>query len=196
MLRRNALTHILLIVTFINVAYIVTKMKATRKSFGSFEHSYTYQGNDHPGYLPLNGVELSPVSMTVEESESYPLLGPDSDEQWFSLTSTSAGYVRLGEMDRMFMVVMFHELHCLRILNLAFGKASIASLEHIQHCLNYLRLGALCSADLTLEPGDFEERDYRFNRVGATHTCRDWRMIYAVLDENYAMWKNKTAGTL
>ena len=133
--------------------------------------------------------------MTVEESNDFPVLGADSDDAWASLASPTFGHVRLGDADRLFMVTMYHEFHCLRILNLAFGRAEIAGLAHIRHCLNYLRLGALCASDLTLEPGDFERRDFDHERTGATHTCRDWRAAGRIMEDNLYAWRNKT-GTL
>lgn len=130
--------------------------------------------------------------MTVEESIHYPLFGAASDDQWFSLTSASYGYVRLGPDDRMFVVTTFHELHCLRLLNLAFSKAHVANTGHIKHCLNYIRQSVLCSPDLTIEPGNFEERHFDIDRTGATHACRDWSMVYPIMDDNYAVWLNIT----
>ncbi|GBE89266.1 hypothetical protein SCP_1502740 [Sparassis crispa] len=134
--------------------------------------------------------DLPLVSMTVEESMHYPLLGVPSDIEWFSSMSPGSGYVRLGPEDRMFVVTMFHELHCLRVLNLAFGKARFATPAHIKHCLNYLRQGILCAPDLTLEPGNFEEKDFEVERLGATHTCRDWSIVFQMMDENYYNWEN------
>ncbi|KAI0362152.1 hypothetical protein OH77DRAFT_1416377 [Trametes cingulata] len=191
---RNPLVVLLLLtINLMNLAYILNHTWRNRSSNALPGKSYTYRGHDHPRYLPLPDGDLPEVLVTFEESEHYPVEGPTSDDQWFSLSSASGGYVRLGPTNRMFMVTMFHELHCLRILNLAFGKHSIATLAHIQHCLNYLRLSALCFSDLSLEPGDFEKREYEVERVGATHVCRDWSSIYPVMDENYAAWKNMTA---
>lgn len=149
-----------------------------------------YSGHDFPQTLPL---DLPLVSLTVEESVHYTLLGDASDEEWFTLTpvDTGVGYVRLGPEDRLFGVSMMHELHCLRILNLAFGKAKIATPHHIKHCLGYIRQGVLCSPDLTLEPGNFEERDFDVERTGATHTCKDWSAVYSFMGENSARWDSK-----
>ncbi|KAI0331100.1 hypothetical protein GY45DRAFT_662970 [Cubamyces sp. BRFM 1775] len=191
---RNGAAVLLLLISLLNLSYVVYRVRSpAADNIQPERRVYTYLGHDHPAYLPLDGMDDLPLSpLTVEESEMYPLLGPESDAQWSSLSSASGGYVRLGPMDRLFLVAMFHELHCLRILNFAFGKAKIASRAHIQHCLNYLRLGALCASDLTLEPGDFEQRDYTQERKGATHTCRDWSLVYTLLDDNYSAWQNRT----
>lgn len=152
-----------------------------------------YQGHEFPETLPLpSSARVLPVIYhQVQESEEYPVSGLDSDPQWFSLTSSSFGYVRLGKSKRLFMVTMFHELHCLRILNLAFEPHHIES-GHINHCLDYLRQAALCSADLTLEKGDFTQRDFASsNKTGEVHMCRDWRMVYQVMDDNLRDWVTK-----
>ena len=83
---------------------------------------------------------------------------------------------------------MFHELHCLRILNLAFDPSNIVSEGHIKHCLGYLRQMVLCSPDLTLERAGWEERDFDFDRVGATHVCRNWETVYETVERNYQQW--------
>ncbi|PCH39114.1 hypothetical protein WOLCODRAFT_85109 [Wolfiporia cocos MD-104 SS10] len=150
-----------------------------------------YQGHDHPQTLPLADIDL--VALTVEESVHYPLSGSDSDDEWNSLSSEGYGYVRLGLNNRLFIVTMFHELHCLRMLNFAFGGDRVATPEHIRHCLGYLKEGILCSPDLTIEPGNFEERDFEVERTGATHICRDWSAVYPVMSENYRSWKHSTA---
>jgi hypothetical protein len=128
--------------------------------------------------------------MTVEETIRYPLAGFASDSEWFSLANSSSGYVRLGPRDRIFSVTMFHQMHCLRMLNFAFDPSKFARLEHINHCLGYLRQMALCGADLTLEPAGWQSRDFKFDRVGATHMCRDWTGIYAEVERNFRRWNN------
>ncbi|KZT01793.1 uncharacterized protein LAESUDRAFT_739017 [Laetiporus sulphureus 93-53] len=182
---QSVMSLALWLLSVINLLYILRSFKAL---ISRPQLQYSYRGHDHPQYLPFSD-EL--VEMVIEESVHYPLQGLASDGQWDSLSSESYGYVRLGTDDRLFAVTMFHELHCLRMLNFAFGKEGIATPEHIRHCLGYLRDGILCTPDLTLEPGDFEERDFEVERMGATHFCRDWSAVYPIMDENYAVWKAK-----
>ncbi|EJD46595.1 hypothetical protein AURDEDRAFT_63137, partial [Auricularia subglabra TFB-10046 SS5] len=142
-------------------------------------------GHDFPESMPLPR-ELAIVRMTVEESVLYPL-GVAGDQAWRSLLTTSGGYCRLGPQNRLFAVTMFHELHCLGIFNAGFGAGT--ELAHVLHCLSYLRHGVLCSADLTLEAGDFMSHNFTRDRVGATHQCRDWSQLYETFDSNWATWK-------
>ena len=152
-----------------------------------------YRGHDYPETLPDLASQLPHVYLTVEESVHFALLGEDSDAEWDSPTSAGYGYVRLGPDHRFFAVTMFHELHCLRMLNLAFFRHPVAGPEHVRHCLNYLRQGVLCSPDLTLEPGNFEDKEYRPGDSGATHVCRDWSAVYPIADTNYWEWMNVTS---
>jgi hypothetical protein len=152
-----------------------------------------YRGHDFPEFLPLPGdAQLSSVLLTVEESVHYPPIGLPADERWYSLTTAGEGHVHLGPENRLFAVTMFHELHCLRIINLAFSKSPVASVGHIKHCLSYLRQNALCAADLSLEPGDFEKKDFNIEQLGATHVCKDWSTVYKVMDDNFYAWSNNT----
>ncbi|KAK1235006.1 hypothetical protein PQX77_001784 [Marasmius sp. AFHP31] len=146
-----------------------------------------YRGHDHPRILPSTDV-LRPVLLTVEESSNYQIAGYGSDPQWEVVGGNAWGYVRLKPNDseedpsdplygkrRMFTITMFHELHCLRLLNLAFDESDVVGEHHITHCLNYLRQMALCDSDLTLEPHDWEDRYSneadmeQAHRQGATH---------------------------
>ncbi|KZV85739.1 hypothetical protein EXIGLDRAFT_803200, partial [Exidia glandulosa HHB12029] len=143
-----------------------------------------WQGHDHPESFPLAG-DLDVVELVVEETVHY-TLSNQNDVEWASTAAAGYGYCRLGPDDRLFILSMFHELHCLRYFNYAFDNTVNA--EHRLHCLSYLRHSILCSPDLTLEPDDFVERDFTTDRVGETHECRDWSAIYAELDENWERW--------
>lgn len=128
----------------------------------------------------------------MEETVHYTPLGSATDAEWLSLSTPGFGYVRLGPENRTFVVTMFHELHCLRMLNLAFAP-NMTSFPHVKHCLNYLRQGILCSPDLALEPGDFEEKDLEVERTHGVHECKDWPPIYNFVAQNYDGW-SKDAG--
>ncbi|KAK0214240.1 hypothetical protein EDD85DRAFT_943265 [Armillaria nabsnona] len=103
------------------------------------------------------------------------------------LTSLGMGFTHLGPDNRLFLAEMFHELHCMRMLNLAFARSRVASEAHNHHCLNYLRQQALCSADLTLEPGDFMERDFVLSRTGSMHVCHDWSAVYSIMADTWSI---------
>lgn len=130
--------------------------------------------------------------MTFGETSAYPLTGPTSNEIWETMRSikTHQGYVRLGPDKRVFAVAMFHELHCVN----TFRKALVdhndkeANAHHVQHCMNYLRQFFLCSADGTLERGDFMKRDSE-DRVGTTRVCKDWSVVYEQADANFWEWR-------
>jgi len=178
----------LLLLSCLNLAYIYQILKNSPGQ--SRVADYSYIGHDYPTTLPLSGGTPGSVLMTVEETVQYPLAGFASDSQWSSLATDSAGYVRLGPRHRIFVVTMFHEMHCLRILNLAFDPSNIVGTGHINHCLGYLRQMAMCGSDVTLEPANWEERDFKFDRVGATHVCRDWTKVYAEVETNYQRWNS------
>ncbi|EJD46606.1 hypothetical protein AURDEDRAFT_184309 [Auricularia subglabra TFB-10046 SS5] len=148
---------------------------------------YSWKGLDFPEYYPLPWDDLPSVEHVVEETVHFHL-AEENDVQWRSTAAAAYGYSRHGPENRLFMLTMFHELHCLRAFNFAFGLG--ASAHHISHCLNYLRAGILCGADLTLEAGDFAERDFSRDRIGSAHTCRDWGAVYQLLEENEKRWKD------
>lgn len=143
-----------------------------------------FLGHDIPATLP---VELRPVLLNAQETVHYSLSGEASNNEWSNLTSLGMAFTHLGPDNRLFVAEMFHELHCMRILNLAFARSRAASVAHIHHCLNYLRQQALCSADLTLEPGDFMERDFVLSRTGSMHVCHDWSAVYSIMADTWSI---------
>ncbi|KAK7006727.1 cytochrome P450 [Favolaschia claudopus] len=147
-----------------------------------------YIGNDFPEfYIPKNGT-LPRVLLTVEESRHYPLSGPDALEEWASNSPIGYGYLRLGAEYRAFDMAMFHETHCLHALRIFIERADRLE-PHVGHCLNYLRMFILCNPNLTLEPADVLTRDFERDRVGATHVCPNWEVLYREMEENWDEWK-------
>ena len=80
---------------------------------------------------------------------------------------------------------MFHQLHCVEKMRKALDTPDdpIATITHLQHCMNYIRQMILCGSDTTLEPVGSEG-------VGVTHTCRDWNVVYETIEDNYERWTN------
>ena len=73
---------------------------------------------------------------------------------------------------------------------MGWGKMRPGAQEHLHHCFNYIRQWMLCDADLTLEPGDFAQRNFTTERVGATHTCTDWQPIYDMVNDRWFKWED------
>ncbi|KAH9932592.1 uncharacterized protein B0H18DRAFT_31175 [Fomitopsis serialis] len=137
------------------------------------EDAYTWIGDDFPKTFP---VDAGPVQTTFEESVRYSLSAPEAEDEWlWTAPLVGDNHVRLGPEKRMFAVPMFHELHCLRNIRSAMvdGLDSMGPVGqgHIHHCFNYLRQWTLCEADVSLEPGDFEEKAFIREREGATRVC-------------------------
>lgn len=101
------------------------------------------------------------------------------------------GWVRVGPDHRLFAVVMFHQLHCLRMIQRAFADKSdpVAGEHHVQHCLNYLRQSFLCEAADDLEEGDFMTRDYERDRMGSILVCEDWAKVFQFAERNFREWE-------
>ncbi|EJD46607.1 hypothetical protein AURDEDRAFT_184310 [Auricularia subglabra TFB-10046 SS5] len=175
---RYAAAFLVIVCSTLNAVVILMSYTENRAP----EH-FTYHGQDFPEVLPLPWKDLPLVEHTIEESVHFEI-SQDYDDVWKSSASAGRGFVRLGPESRLYELTMFHELHCLRALN--YGNA--LGPVHIHHCLNYLRQGVLCGADLTLEAGDFAERDFTRDKVGSTHTCRDWSAVYPLMEENERRW--------
>ena len=91
---------------------------------------------------------------------------------------------------RMFVVTMFHELHCLRMLNAGYEPNGHIREGHLKHCLHYIRQMALCDADITPEPAGWEEKwnigdDTELDREGATHVCKNFQPVFDAVENNW-----------
>lgn len=87
---------------------------------------------------------------------------------------------------------MIHQLHCVEKTRLGLNDPMdpIATLPHLQHCMNLLRQVTLCAADLTLEPAvvDPATNDIIATGVGVEHTCKDHSAVFEFVEENYDRW--------
>ena len=159
--------------------------------------STAYVDDDFPPRL----LEFEPgnVQLAVEESVRYSPWDAEGPAEWSSTSPPGEGSVRLGRDGRVFYLSMFHELHCLRRIQKSLRDPQSvtrpAVLGHTQHCLNYLRQWSLCQADRTLEVGDFVTRNFTADRVGAVHTCRDWRAVYDRVTYDWSNWKDAAPHT-
>ena len=145
-------------------------------------------GDDWPPFFPL-ALERE-VEMVVEESVHYVAGAPGAEDEWlYERGFGFDGAGRIGADNRTFAVSLYHQEHCLFYLHSQLtNRTSMDRFPHHQHCLNYLRQQALCHPDLTLEPGDFAARDFEVDRVGQTHTCRDFETAWDYNARNWLDW--------
>jgi len=140
--------------------------------------------------------------MTLENSLHYGLNNSVAGAEFRSLyPESSMGFIRLGPHNRFFGLSMYHQLHCLESLRLALlgvrphneflnegTKEKVWTVDHVAHCLNYLRQTILCAADLTLEPEVVDGSGDVGQGLGVTHVCRDWSVVNDYAERNAARW--------
>ncbi|KAI0062553.1 hypothetical protein BV25DRAFT_643907 [Artomyces pyxidatus] len=163
-------------------------------------HEYSWLGDDYPLTLPL---DLPTAALPLENSRHYSLDGPDADAEFQSIyPGRSRGFVRLGPNKRFFGLSVYHQIHCLDSLRLAIlgirphdehrlGESGTAhwEMDHVHHCLNYLRQTILCASDLTLEPEVVEGSNDAEEGLGVTHVCRDWSTVHRYVEKNFEDWE-------
>lgn len=154
--------------------------------------AYSYQNADYPFKLSLEVKD--PVALTLHESIHFALNNSDSiaTQEWVNLVSwpEGLGRVRLGPQHRVFLLSMYHQLHCLWSISMSLSDTEHPFVDghHLQHCLHYLRQTFLCEAADSLEAGDFLSHEYPDHRVQDTLVCRDWEALYRQLEGNYEDW--------
>ncbi|KAF9017605.1 hypothetical protein BDZ89DRAFT_1022061 [Hymenopellis radicata] len=171
---------------FLTLANVVATVFLLRRYLPENPRQLTrsWRGDDFPEFWD---VPTSPISLIVEESAHYDILYADAKEEWATNAPYGKGYVRSGPEYRVYALDLFHQIHCLRNMRLALATDDhTPKMEgHIQHCLNFIRMLALCNPNLTLEPADVLDRDFETERVGATHVCTDWREYYKAMRLNW-----------
>ncbi|KAG7443404.1 uncharacterized protein BT62DRAFT_953537 [Guyanagaster necrorhizus] len=155
-----------------------------RLPYGRRDH--TFISDDVPLYFPS---QAGLAAMFIEETVHYSFDDAGYNEWWIG-EAEGNGTVRLGPQNRLFSVSFWHQLHCLRVMHAGF-KAEVVSLDdllHAQHCLNLLRQWILCHADTALEPNDFTQRNFKYDRGNQLHVCNDWDTLYAEVSQNWHDW--------
>jgi len=130
---------------------------------------YTYIEDDHPLYYPVSSGPLPDVAATIYDSIHYYIDPTDNmskaavegGAEWNHMVVTPSQDARviLGPENRIFLTALWHQMHCLRGIELSIvGCVDPASAYgHNSHCLDYLRQWFLCMAGgaTDLEEGDF-----------------------------------------
>ncbi|KAH8796881.1 hypothetical protein DL96DRAFT_1643436 [Flagelloscypha sp. PMI_526] len=126
--------------------------------------------------------------------------GPKTDSLWddlygfgiSSLTKEEAAPM-MNRTDRLLVagepqyvteLAVFHQLHCLNTIRMAFApehypdRADFLHPDHISHCIDSIRQALQCNADVTPLPWQWvpEVSEYR-GRLGIPHVCRDFDKI-------------------
>jgi hypothetical protein len=138
-------------------------------------------GNFHRAAAILRGSKLFKLYLVkfglvaVKDPKHYDLetghIDPTTDgsEAWFGLS-------------------VFHQLHCLRALRDLVREQKIGvpsrhwgGPDHLEHCLNMIRQGIMCSADTTLEWPLYVKKgfgsDGPITGEGITHECKNWDSV-------------------
>ncbi|KAK0224464.1 hypothetical protein EDD85DRAFT_959612 [Armillaria nabsnona] len=152
------------------------------------KEAYRREGND----------DTSLVRMVVEDTVHFRHSNPTAQMEWKYSYPRGLGSFRAGPDHLAYFITTFHELHCVESLGKMLVTASNRDWGHTQHCLNMLRQLALCHPDLTLEPGDFMERNFTEERIGEEHICNDWEGVSDAGTHNWVEWYEwrKNAGVV
>ena len=148
-----------------------------------------YLENNYPIELPLS---FDMVGMTLLKNTTHfqmDLKDHISRLEWTTL-SDHPFVVHIGSDGRAFQVALFHQLHCIHVMEEAFLRGEYHGLNshHIQHCENYLRQSFLCMADDSIEEGDFMHTWSFADRNMGSKVCRDWTGVSAAVKENLRDW--------
>ncbi|KAH8798664.1 hypothetical protein F5884DRAFT_140348 [Xylogone sp. PMI_703] len=156
--------------------------------------------------LPRRSLADLSESVTFNPATEFevPPGGPSS--KWESLMPAGGGFVNILDLESFWLlespktneklklepgeycISVFHQLHCLASLRVAFAKlegsandsfenklsqSGIDHLVHVNHCFDYLRQAIMCSGDISLE----SVRNGSVDGWNTKHQCRDYEAI-------------------
>jgi len=130
---------------------------------------------------------------------------------WIELSSFGRGYVQInnsesieylgepyqisnhGKDEPVYMMSVFHQLHCLSYLVEAYGTASRGDVKveqevvhHATHCFDMLRQAIMCNADTSLEGKSDAGPGW-----GSVHQCKDYDAVLAwANDHTVVRWRD------
>ncbi|GJJ06127.1 hypothetical protein Clacol_000316 [Clathrus columnatus] len=173
-----------IIVTGLNIGATYYNVSLLRQLHPPTPKQYSWKDGDYPPQLPL---QLDTVGLSIVEGPHFTLT---ADDDWGTLFPTpNEGFIQIGPDKRWFIPAMYHQLHCLDAIRVAFVLNGSYAAMHTQHCLRYLRQAVLCGADMTLEETKFVENKHGVkvpaaDGVGMIHRCKDWTTLRGWMEEN------------
>jgi hypothetical protein len=137
--------------------------------------------------------------MPVENSVHYSTDDTLGQLEWETLLPSGNGLLYTGPSEQVFSIGLFHQLRCLNIVRstlvniFAHPERATPNTDDqpliVQHCMDYLRQMVLCHADLTaLNLAAVDARRGHVQASEVTHVCKDFSVIFAAAEENYAMY--------
>ncbi|KAI0015591.1 hypothetical protein F4780DRAFT_784046 [Xylariomycetidae sp. FL0641] len=112
-------------------------------------------------------------------------------QKWQTLMPAGTGYAKAGETFS--TTTMTHELHCLFMMGRIFSGVVSNVTDglpedwhpHFLHCIDYLRQGVMCAADIALELHDASDADDLGPLDGGWnghHVCKDYSQVTGFLE--------------
>ncbi|KAK0207018.1 hypothetical protein DFS33DRAFT_1318472 [Desarmillaria ectypa] len=123
-----------------------------------------------------------------------------SDDEWASLFPPHGGQVLLDGSK--YDVSLYLQLRCLDTVRVAFvtlrdvfnGQSTVRTIDSVdfketEYCLDVLRQTVICTADITLEPGEVVVLPDGSTDMAATgnhvdHICKDWAQVREFVEKN------------
>ena len=144
-------------------------------------------------------VERKPVWLQFDHSELR--YGLNAALEWDALVPYN-GLVQIAEdspdsLRQPYTLSMFHQLHCLNSLRHQYLlPREERNVRAIHHCMNYIRQMILCRGDMHSEPFMADGTDRPSVETHGTYRCRDFRAVYAAVEENheqFRLWESETS---
>ena len=138
---------------------------------------------------------MNHITAIFKDAQGWDVSGPGAEEKWMTIYPDGSGFVRLGDERRILCVSMFHQLHCVEKMRRALDNPDdpIATLPHLQHCMNYIREMILCRGDTNLDPYQYPSNIHPVE-PHPVRRCLDWNAVYRAVEDSqreYRAWKER-----
>ncbi|KAF2108392.1 hypothetical protein BDV96DRAFT_692759 [Lophiotrema nucula] len=179
----------ILILVNISLSFLLLRDFRTENSSSSIQvgSDFTGTGPDFPTKIVRFAADESFVPTNTSEYFSDGVLA-----KWNTMMPAGAGWGAV-KGDTFFTTTMTHQLHCVFMMMRIYSnllenrRANLSSdyHSHYLHCVDYLRQGIMCSADLTMEPhgpADADDNGPLDGSWNGHHVCKDYSHVIPYLE--------------
>jgi len=185
------------------ILFVVLLVSITLQFKRAVLPSFLVASNNFPHGLNVENLLLAPefplVTKVFEQGKFVTEINDEVERRWEDDMPRGRGFVYVptgheDHDDNIYVVSVFHQLHCLYMMQKSFTKAMenplqvpIGEVYHTYHCAELLRQALKCAADPTLDPTvHIAEAPTGRATSGwnGTHVCRDFDSLFAWTDEH------------
>ncbi|KAF9729246.1 hypothetical protein PMIN06_000147 [Paraphaeosphaeria minitans] len=184
------LVDVVLLIINISLSVVLLRNFNQENATSTMQVGSSFDGTGPDFPTKIVKFEADPAFVPNNTAEFF---SPATLEKWNTMMPVGAGWGAPTE-DTFFTTSMTHQLHCLFMMGRIYAALTSEMPDklmsdyhsHYLHCVDYLRQGIMCSADMAMEPHEQTDPDDNGPMDGSWnghHVCKDYGHIMPYLEE-------------